>query len=234
MNLFIRAYNKKGKSFDINPEPVPINIYSSRWIFGHIAESAKEGLQLMSALSTLHRSLNEMYLSFMDPNGEILGFTLIEVLRSKEYIIDRLFFLESPEKRELMRTGLIWLTDLFGPIEEIECDPAVDEFSLGEIEEDDFIHHEHKIFAEVEEFKLPEQFGARHIATLDSLVWPNHCIKGDNPETEHYSTIITDGVDGVENVKPKEVQQIVRHELMHLEAQIERMKQRKGKDQTIK
>ncbi len=160
--MSIRAYSNRGKQFDLNIGPGP----KCCLVFEEMAYSAKQQLTLLPEIISSFPTLNEVYLSFMDPNGEIVAFDLIEDLykSQKECLLYRLYFQVGQERRELKLENIRWFTDKLD-MEEVECDTEINEYTPSEI----------------------QMFGARHIATLDSLVWPNHCIKGSNPQTEVFS-----------------------------------------------
>jgi hypothetical protein len=92
MQSFIRAINNKGKHFDINYELGVGTFYT-------IKEYAENGWQLPDTWKKEWRSLNEMYLSFMDPNGEIIVFQFIDwpVIGA----VPQIYFHDGPEKRIL-------------------------------------------------------------------------------------------------------------------------------------
>ena len=221
MNMFIRAYNNRGKQFDLNIGP------KCCLTFEKMADSAKQQLTLPPEIISSSPTLNEVYLSFMDPNGEIVAFDLIEHLHGfhTDFITERLYFQVGQERRELKLESVIWFTDKLD-MEEVECDTEMEPFNQDEMS-GDF----HMGF-----FRRKNPRGENP----KDILWPKHCIKGDNPKTEEFAPfseavilrkgdaeipnytldrIVTDGKEF-----SKEEQQIVQHELMHLKAQIEQMK----------
>ena len=92
----IRTWNVKGKSFDVNISP-------ATRIFYHLKERAQKKLQLSEYFRDHHKTLNEMYLSFMDPNGEIINFQFLDPDRPKQHqVMHQLYFRQGAEKRELV------------------------------------------------------------------------------------------------------------------------------------
>jgi hypothetical protein len=93
LKRFIKAWNNKGKSFDISYQ-------LGTGVLTFIKKSAEEKIQLPETLRARYPSLNEMYLSFMDPAGEIINFQFIEeVVLGCFRIVDQMYFKTSEEKR---------------------------------------------------------------------------------------------------------------------------------------
>jgi hypothetical protein len=95
--FFIRAHNSKGKHFDIND-------FAADSIMLTMYQSANARSPLPEGMQKSFRSLNEMYLSFMDPNGEIILFQLFET--SINEVEAKMYFKAGSERRELVfQTG---------------------------------------------------------------------------------------------------------------------------------
>lgn len=93
---YIKAWNNKGKSFDINYAR-GIGIYSA------LKYSAQRKVQLAESWKKQWPSLNEMYLSFMDPNGEIINFQFMqEYSRDSFRVVHQMYFKQASEQRLLV------------------------------------------------------------------------------------------------------------------------------------
>ena len=89
---FIRAWNNKGKSFDISYQ-------LGTGVLTYIKECAEQKIQLPETLRKTQPSLNEMYLSFMDPTGEIINFQFIEEVALGSFrIVHQMYFKTGEEK----------------------------------------------------------------------------------------------------------------------------------------
>jgi len=90
---FIRAWNNKAKSFDISYQ-------LGTGVLTFMKQCAEQKIQLPEKLRKTQPSLNEMYLSFMDPAGEIINFQFIEEVAFGCFrIVDQMYFKTSEEKR---------------------------------------------------------------------------------------------------------------------------------------
>jgi len=95
LSCFVRAWNNKGKSFDIRYD-------AGTGIYFTLQESAKQKIQLEEFFRKRFPTLNEMYLSFMDPAGEIINFQFIDVNKFGLEVLHQMYFKQESEKRELV------------------------------------------------------------------------------------------------------------------------------------
>lgn len=94
MENFIRAYNIKGKHFD-----VPYD--AGTGIFYYLTRAAEQGTELPHEWRQQYRSLNEMYLSFMDPAGQIINIRFMQSSSKPDWIriIHQMYFEQGLENQ---------------------------------------------------------------------------------------------------------------------------------------
>jgi hypothetical protein len=93
---YIKAWNDKGKSFEISYKG-GIGIYFA------LKDSAERKVELPESWKKEWPSLNEMYLSFMDPNGEIINFQFMEkYTRGNSRVVHQMYFKQGCEQRTLV------------------------------------------------------------------------------------------------------------------------------------
>jgi len=94
----IKAWNNRGKSFDIKCH-LGIGIWSA------LKDSAQKKVQLPDDWRKKWSTLNEIYLSFMDPNGQIINIQFVqqyEAIENAWVVLHQMYFKQGSEHQRLL------------------------------------------------------------------------------------------------------------------------------------